>query len=44
MAPKIDKCYKYKQIDACNKKVDVCKIPFWPFLGGEQGEYFFSLF
>ena len=31
-------------MDACNEKVDVLKIPFWPFLGGEQGEYFFSLF
>ena len=31
-------------MDACNAKVDVFKIPFWPFLGGEQGEYFYSLF
>ena len=34
----------YKQMDACNEKVDVLKIPFWPFLGGEQGEYFFHFF
>ena len=31
-------------MDACNEKVDVFKIPFWPFLGGEQGEYFFHFF
>ena len=31
-------------MDACNEKVDVLKISFWPFLGGDQGEYFFSLF
>ena len=31
-------------MDACNKKVDVLKIPFWPFIGGEQGEYFFHFF
>ena len=34
----------YKQMDACIEKVDVLKIPFRPFLGGEQGEHFFSLF
>ena len=34
----------YKQMDACNEKVDVLKIPFWPFLGGEQDEYFFHFF
>jgi len=39
-----DRLMLYKQMDACNEKVDVRKIPFWPFLGGEQGEYFFSLF
>ena len=31
-------------MDACNEKVDVLKIPFWPLLGGEQGEYFFFTF
>ena len=31
-------------MDACNEKVDVLKIPFQPFLGGEQGEYFFHFF
>ena len=33
-----------KLIDACNQKDDVLKIPFWPFLGGEQGKYFFHFF
>ena len=43
IAPKIGYSY-IKQMDACNEKVDVLKISFWPFLGREQGEYFFSLF
>ena len=31
-------------MDACNKKVDLHKILFWPFSGGKQGEYFFHFF
>ena len=31
-------------MDAGNQKDDVLNIPFWPFLGGEKGVYFFHFF